>query len=256
MFIVSTITPPRASAAPSVPGLLHALQQEWDETVLESFNLRQQLDLTRKELAHSLYQHDAACRVIARLTRERDEAYQMIRQLQANGPAKSLPSNGADDAMEVAPAPIASNVDYEKPLSESVIEELNTVCKGLSSTRKGRKAPETLLPKEEMAQISELTSYKPNKSDSKGQLTSLALKSKFQFNDNIYDDVILVGSSDNSILLNELKTGRVCCKLTGHKAAINNALFSSNSSMFYSASDDQTVRVSTFLLLLLTPNII
>ena len=42
--------------------------------MLESFTLKQKYQELRQELAHSLYQYDAACRVIARLMQERDSA--------------------------------------------------------------------------------------------------------------------------------------------------------------------------------------
>ena len=44
--------------------------------MLESYNLKKHVQDLRQQLSHSLYQHDAACRVIARLTQERDRAVQ------------------------------------------------------------------------------------------------------------------------------------------------------------------------------------
>jgi len=54
--------------------LIQVLQSEWDILMLETYNMKQNLDTVRQELSHALYQHDAACRVIARLIKERDEA--------------------------------------------------------------------------------------------------------------------------------------------------------------------------------------
>lgn len=65
---------PRPASAATIPGLISMFQHEWDGLMLETYTLRQHLDSVRQELSHSLYQHDAACRVIARLKKERDEA--------------------------------------------------------------------------------------------------------------------------------------------------------------------------------------
>lgn len=65
---------PRPPTLTSIPSLLSVFQNEWDALALDSYNTRQQLSQTRQELATALYQHDAAIRVITRLTRERDEA--------------------------------------------------------------------------------------------------------------------------------------------------------------------------------------
>ena len=70
--------PPRPPTATSIPTLLHTLQNEWDALVLETFALKQQYNNTRQELSYALYAQDAASRVVARLTRERDAAREYV----------------------------------------------------------------------------------------------------------------------------------------------------------------------------------
>lgn len=65
----TTIVPPRTTKNTSFPDLLQNLTDEWDTAMLEVFELRKQLQITREELVRTLYERDAACRVIARLTK-------------------------------------------------------------------------------------------------------------------------------------------------------------------------------------------
>lgn len=82
--IDSPIVPPRPPTLTSVPSLLAALQTQWDALALETFTLRQQLASTRQELSTALYYHDSAVRVVARLTKERDEARDSLAKLSAS----------------------------------------------------------------------------------------------------------------------------------------------------------------------------
>ena len=74
----ASVMPPRPASASSLPNLLHMMQEEYDNLMLELFDTRNALEETRKELSQSLYQNDAAVRVIARLTMERDHARQKL----------------------------------------------------------------------------------------------------------------------------------------------------------------------------------
>ena len=81
-IISNKVVRPRTSASASLPGLLSTFQSEWDSLMTDSFNLKSSLHSTKEQLAHALYQYEAACRVIVRLTRERDEALSQISKLQ------------------------------------------------------------------------------------------------------------------------------------------------------------------------------
>jgi hypothetical protein len=91
------IVTPRPPNLTSIPSLLSAFQSEWDSLLLESFTLKQQLSQTRQELSTALYQNDAATRVVARLTRERDDAREALSNVTVSGGG----AVGNGDAMQV-----------------------------------------------------------------------------------------------------------------------------------------------------------
>jgi pre-mRNA-processing factor 19 len=106
----SRVVAPRPPTLTSIPSLLSTFQNEWDALALESFTIRQQLNQTRQELATALYQNDAAIRVIARLTKERDEARDALSKVTI-----STASINSGDAMQIdsqgLPEDLATKVD-------------------------------------------------------------------------------------------------------------------------------------------------
>jgi hypothetical protein len=91
----STTVPPRPPTAASFPQLLTTLQQEYDAMLLETFSLRQQLDLVKKDLAKQYYTLDASNRVIARLYKENKELKDQLAGIApARGAIVSAPHGG------------------------------------------------------------------------------------------------------------------------------------------------------------------
>ena len=90
------IVRPRPPTLTSIPSLLSVFQNEWDALALETYTLREELAQTRQELSTALYQNDAAVRVVARLSRERDEARDALSKITAN-----VTSNSNGDGMQV-----------------------------------------------------------------------------------------------------------------------------------------------------------
>lgn len=102
---------PRPATLTSIPALLSTFQNEWDSLALETFRLKQQLSQTRDELANALYQHDAAVRVIARLTKERDDARTALSRVTVSAGAEA---NGGDEMAvdnEALPEELGSHID-------------------------------------------------------------------------------------------------------------------------------------------------
>ncbi|KAG9237732.1 WD40-repeat-containing domain protein [Amylocarpus encephaloides] len=120
------IVTPRPPTLTSIPSLLSTFQNEWDALALESFALRQQLNQTRQELATALYQHDAAVRVIARITKERDEARDALSKVTIGAGAI-----GNGDAMQVD----------SQGLPEDLVAKVDSTNEKLSKSRRKRPVP-------------------------------------------------------------------------------------------------------------------
>ncbi|RKF59510.1 Pre-mRNA-processing factor 19 [Erysiphe neolycopersici] len=117
---------PRPPTLTSIPSLLSTFQNEWDALALETFTLRQHLQQTRQELATALYQHDAAVRVIARLTKERDQAREALSKIK-------ISTNGVnnEDSMQIDP----------QGLPLELCTKVDETQERLSKTRRKRPLP-------------------------------------------------------------------------------------------------------------------
>lgn len=221
--VPKTVTP-RPPNATSIPAILKIFQDEWDAVMLESFKLRQHTETIRQELSHSLYQNDAACRVIARLTRERDQARQALAMLQ---PA-ALGSASGSGAMEV------------DGTDAGVLEKIEAKSKELNAIRKQRskaKEKDTELATPEA--IKAFTQKSANSSLHSASAPGITAMDVHADNDSI----VATGGVDKHVVVYNHVEERILSTFKGHTKKITGVILHPTSNAAISSSLDATVRV-------------
>ncbi|KAE8356716.1 WD40-repeat-containing domain protein [Aspergillus coremiiformis] len=165
---------PRPPTLTSIPSLLSVFQEEWDALALETYTLRQTLAQTRQELSTALYQNDAAVRVIARMTKERDEARDALSKVTV-GTTRTAVAGG--DEMQVD----------SNGLPEAVLARVESTQAALSKTRRKRPVPE------DWATSDDISAYKPAQSSEPLYPGGKALAV------NASGDLALIGGADGAV---------------------------------------------------------
>lgn len=215
---------PRPATCTSIPGMLSLFQSEWDALMTETYELKTSLDTTRKQLSHALYQHDAACRVIARLIRERDASRTQVAvlqdQLANSAPAAAGAGRGAEEG--------------ETGLSAELLQRMQDVAKSLSKGRKKRDFP-SLAAVADVKRIECTGSHPVHQSTAPGILCVDIHK-----ND---DHRILTGGVDCQVILFDAQKDKLAQKMLGHTKKVVTVAFHPSKEIVLSGSQDATARV-------------
>ncbi|EGC39783.1 hypothetical protein DICPUDRAFT_96440 [Dictyostelium purpureum] len=219
---------PRPATATSIPSMLQLFQNEWDALMLETYTLKQQHESIRLELAHSMYQYDAACRVIARLVKERDAARAALANVHNIIPQANQQSAASTTSSTTNPA-ADIEMSNEDSLDSSVLEKITEAAAELIKARKERTT--TNFPSQE-----EIKQFKSVEAQTKGIISSVAINTE-------NDDVLALGSKDCNIYVYHRSTGETVASLKGHSGPINKVLFAPHNTIV-SCSEDATIRVA------------
>ena len=217
---------PRPAAAASFPGLLRCLASEWDGIMVEAYELRQQLDTARQELSHALYQHDAACRVIARLTKERDEARA----------AAASSSVAVKRAAEEDGAPAAKRAKTGGRL-EALMAAIEAKAAELQGWRKKRELPEGTPAADAFA------GYDAEKSKPLHKTTTPGVRCLDCGASAEGAQLSLSGGEDGQAVLLDVGAGKIAGTLKGHKGAVTAARLVGGGDQVLTGGADGTVRL-------------
>ncbi|KAJ2720928.1 hypothetical protein GGI07_004324 [Coemansia sp. Benny D115] len=242
---------PRPPTLTSIPALLSTFQNEWDALVLETFTLKQQYQQVRQELSQALYQNDAACRVVARLIKERDEARQALTSLQAQASyaeTKPIPASngqsGASDAMEVdasAHKPesgMESTSPSDQNDEETYYAKAAETAKVLNKARIKRETPPGLVSAEAWKSATQGSVVESLHSSTKPGILTLCVDKS--------GTLALTGGVDNHAEIYSRENDQTLATLKGHTKKITSALWVNGGGMdqqIVTASADKSIRI-------------
>ncbi|KAL2921248.1 Pre-mRNA-processing factor 19 [Bienertia sinuspersici] len=186
--------------------------------------------------------HDAACRVIARLKKERDEARSLLAQAERPIPTSAATSN-AVHAPAVSNGKRGAEEEDHGPggkkaragISTDIIAELTDCNLELSQQRKRRTIPATLAPIEDLERYTQISSYPLHKTNKPGILSVDIHYSK---------DIIATGGIDTNAVVFDRPSGQIVSTLSGHSKKVTSIkIVPQDESLVITGSADKTVRL-------------
>jgi pre-mRNA-processing factor 19 len=200
----SIIPPPRPQST-SLPNILHQLQSEYDALVLELFDTRKALEETRQELSQALYQNDAAVRVVAKLSVERDVAQKQLEEWNASASiSNNNNNNNTPAATTTTEQPASKKRKLEAPatpLENNLPEDDLQAFTSTWSTLQPQRKPMLKAAAKDAPSLQEdfVTSKKSwHKSTCKGVVCVSSSKLK-----------VVTGGKDKQIVVYDIPSGKV-----------------------------------------------
>ncbi|KAH8402079.1 hypothetical protein KR009_009564, partial [Drosophila setifemur] len=231
------VVKPKPPSATSIPATLKTMQDEWDALMIHSFTQRQQLQTTRQELSHALYQHDAACRVIARLNKEVAAAREALATLKPQAGIVSVPTMIPQPALATAGGTAAHPME-QAGMSAEVIQKLQDKATVLTQERKkrGRTVPEDLVTPDQVKSFLTVASHPGLHSASVPGILALDINSADH-------SKILTGGNDKNATVFNKDTEQVVAILKGHTKKITKVIYHPNEDTVITGSPDMNIRI-------------
>lgn len=239
---VTPLGKPKPPSATSIPAILKMLQDEWDGCMLHSFTLRQQLQTARQELSHVMYQHDAACRVIARLNKEVTAAREALATLKPQaGTSQAAPTQSAHEQHAGVSHHAAAGDTGQgsaEGMTDAIIQKLQDKAAVLTQLRKqrGKRVPEGLASVDEMKTFRCLATHTALHSASSPGILSLDISPK-------NSSIILTGGNDRQAVVFNKDSEQVVATLKGHQKKVTHVIHHFEEDIAVTASADASIRV-------------
>ena len=234
---------PRSCGSASIPALLSSLHAEWDALMLEQFSLRQQLAQAEQDLSLAAYKHDAACRVIARLVRERDELTAKAQSGGGGGFSGTAAPSAAAGTPQQQQAAAAEQViaETQSALPAPVLGDIDSTKTRLQTMRRRSEyLRRATVDKEQVSRFIEIHDYCPPHASVSGSAVGVLCVAAQQLSGG---RAVYAGGADGKISVYDVTRGAVAGSMLGHTKATRHLIVQDSKDMVISGSDDGTARI-------------